>query len=66
MTESAGGQSLPPESLPEVLNKLRAKRADFDVQVHERVSLWDTWPFFLLLTGLMCGEWYLRRRWGLV
>lgn len=66
ITESAGGRSAPPESLPEVLEELRKKRADFDVQVQERVTLWDTWPFFLALVALMCCEWWLRRRWGLV
>jgi hypothetical protein len=66
ITESAGGKTAPPESLPEVLEELRQKRASFDVELQERVTLWDTWPFFLLLVGLMCTEWWLRRRWGLV
>ena len=28
--------------------------------------LWDRWPLFLLLVGLLAAEWGLRKRWGLV
>ncbi len=66
ITESAGGKTASPESLSQVLEDLRKKRSEFDLEIQERVTLWDTWPFFLLLVALMCCEWWLRRRWGLV
>jgi uncharacterized membrane protein len=32
---------------------------------YETVELWDSPGFFFLLIGLLSGEWFLRRRWGL-
>lgn len=29
------------------------------------IPLWDTLPALLLIAGVFCTEWYLRKRWGL-
>jgi hypothetical protein len=37
-----------------------------EVEAQEKITLWDTWPFFILFVGLISVEWYLRKKWGLV
>jgi hypothetical protein len=66
MTAAAGGKSLAPEELPTLVARLAAEPPMFDEEVVARVTYWDTWPFFLLFVALLCVEWYLRKRWGLV
>ncbi len=29
-------------------------------------ALWDKWPIMVLFIVLLCGEWALRKKWGLV
>jgi len=66
MTGPAGGASLAPEELPELLKRLAAKPPEIKKEVIAKVTYWDTWPFFLLFVGLLGGEWFLRKRWGMV
>jgi len=66
LTGDAGGQGLAPEELPALLKQLQSRTTEFEVEIHQQQSLWDTWPVFLMLVGLLSGEWYLRKRWGLV
>jgi uncharacterized membrane protein len=66
MTASAGGKSLAPEELPSLLADLAAEPPKLHEEVIARSTYWDTWPFFLLFVALLGGEWYLRKRWGLV
>jgi uncharacterized membrane protein len=61
-----GGQSLAPEQLPDLIDQLIEQSVELEVQQETKRSLWDKWPFFLLLVGLLGVEWYLRKRWGLV
>ncbi len=61
-----GGQSLAPEQLPELLERLGQTTEELEVRTETKRTLWDCWPFFLLLVGLLGVEWYLRKRWGLV
>ncbi|MCX6618884.1 MAG: glutamine amidotransferase, partial [Acidobacteria bacterium] len=61
-----GGQSLAPEQLPELIQRLAKRTQDLDVQQETKTTPWDKWPFFLALVGLLGAEWYLRKRWGLV
>jgi len=63
-TEGGGVRS--PEELPEILDDLRTKPSAYDTQEQWSATLWDKWPMFLLMAGLLCMEWYLRKRWGLV
>ncbi len=66
MTKEAGGQSLAPEELPDLLRKLREQPLDLEVETQVKHAPWDTWPFFLLFVAVVSCEWYLRKKWGLV
>jgi hypothetical protein len=61
-----GGQSLAPERLPELIQRLADETQHLEVQQETKKTFWDTWSFFLTLVGLLGLEWYLRKRWGLV
>ena len=61
-----GGQSLPPEELPGLVQRLAEKAEKLEEKTETKETIWDSWPFFLLLVGLLGTEWYLRKRWGLV
>jgi hypothetical protein len=61
-----GGQSLAPEQLPDLIKRLAEQTASLEIQQETKKTFWDTWPFFLMLVGLLSLEWYLRKRWGLV
>lgn len=60
------GRLLAPEELPSLLEELRAQSQELEVESETKSTLWDRWPTLLLLVGLLTGEWYLRKRWGLV
>jgi hypothetical protein len=66
MTKPAGGAALAAEELPDLLKRLAEKQPELKEQVIAKVTYWDTWPFFLAFVGLICTEWFLRKRWGLV
>lgn len=66
MTKPSGGVSLAPEELPELLRRILEKPPELEVETLEKLTPWDTWPFFLAFVGLICSEWYLRKKWGLV
>jgi len=66
ITGDAGGQGLAPEELPRLLEELKSRTAEFEEEIRKHRTLWDTWPVFLMLVGLLGSEWYLRKRWGLV
>jgi len=66
MTSPAGGQALAGEELPDLLRRLAAQPPQLKEEVVEKVTYWDTWPFFMLFVGILVLEWYLRKRWGLV
>jgi uncharacterized membrane protein len=65
-TAEAGGAGLAPEELPALLERLKAKSQEFEEQVVETITLWDSWPAMLAFVGLLSTEWFLRKRWGLV
>jgi uncharacterized membrane protein len=66
MTKPAGGAAMAAEELPDLLKRLANKPPELKEEVTAKVTYWDTWPFFLAVVGLLGGEWYLRKRWGLV
>jgi len=66
ITGEAGGQGLAPEELPDLLEQLKSRTQEFEEEIRQLQTLWDTWPMLLLLVGLLGSEWYLRKRWGLV
>ena len=66
MTKDVGGRSLAPEELSDLLDEMTEKPLELEVETQVKHTPWDTWPFFLLFVGLISGEWYLRKKWGLV
>jgi len=66
ITEQAGGQSLAPEELPDLLARIKRQPQELEVQTQIKQTPWDTWPFMLLFMSIICIEWFLRKRWGLV
>ena len=60
-----GGVRLP-EELPEIFAELAEEPAEYTTTEQWSASLWDSWPLLAVLAGCLCGEWYLRKRWGLV
>jgi uncharacterized membrane protein len=65
-TSQAGGQLLAPEELPALIERIRKQPPELETQTQEKQSPWDTWEFFLTFVSLLCTEWLLRKRWGLV
>ncbi len=66
LTAESGGAGLAPEDLPELLEQLKSRTKEYEEEISRKRSLWDTWPVFLSLVAILGGEWYLRKRWGLV
>ena len=61
-----GGESLAPEQLSQLIERLARQTETLEVQEETKSTFWDTWPYFLILVGLLGVEWYLRKRWGMV
>ncbi len=64
-TRDAGGRLLAPEELPRLLEEMADREPQQKQEIVSKFTPWDTWPFLLLLVGLMSSEWWLRRRWGM-
>ena len=64
-THDAGGRLLAPEELPRLLEELAQREPEQKQEIVSKFTPWDTWPFLLLVVGLMSTEWWLRRRWGM-
>ncbi len=69
LTEPAGGRALERHELSELLHQLQTLPEQIAV---ERETRWrlagsaaDAWIFFLVMVGLLIGEWALRKKWGL-
>ena len=66
VTAEAGGAGLAPEELPDLLERLKERADEFEEEIVETVTLWDSWPTLLTFVGLLSTEWFLRKRWGMV
>ncbi|MBI86098.1 MAG: hypothetical protein CMJ81_23115 [Planctomycetaceae bacterium] len=70
LTQETGGRALAPEELPAMLENLADNLGALDVKVHKTWQFPGSekvgWPFFLLVVTLLCSEWVLRKKWGLV
>lgn len=62
---TSGGVRLP-EDLPAIFAEIAARPPTIESTEEWSMSPWDTWPMFLLMAACLCGEWFLRKRWGLV
>jgi hypothetical protein len=61
-----GGESIAPEDLPRLIQRLAEDTENLEVQQETKKTFWDTWTFFVAVVALLTAEWYLRKRWGLV
>jgi uncharacterized membrane protein len=68
-TKEEGGRAVAPEELPQLIAEIAARPQEYD----ERQTKWrlgstagDAWLFFVLICGVLTGEWWLRKKWGLV
>ena len=66
LTAESGGEAVAPEQLPELLKKIKNEPRDREVATETKFTPWDSPLFFLIVVGLLCVEWYLRKRWGWV
>lgn len=70
MTADFDGRFILPEELPQVLEQIRQRPPDVEVEIQSKWQLGTTaagaWLLLLLLAGLLGGEWALRKKWGLV
>lgn len=66
VTAEAGGAGLAPEELPDLLDQLKNRTEEFEEEISRKRTLWDNWPVLLAVVALLSGEWYLRKRWGMV
>ncbi len=66
LANMTGGESPPPEQFTRCLEQIRSRPLKLDVSTQTKQPLWDTWPFLIAVAGLLCSEWALRKRWGLV
>ena len=61
-----GGESISPEGLSDLLERLKEFPKQLEVQVQTRAELYDNWWLMATMIGLFCVEWFLRKKWGLV
>lgn len=66
ITSAAGGEALSRGQLRELLERLRDKPPQFEVETQVKHTPWDRPEVFLLIVALMVAEWALRKKWGLV
>jgi hypothetical protein len=70
LTRDAGGKSLAPEQLPDLLRQIQKRPPKMEIDIQSKWQLADTekdaWLFFLCVVGLLSGEWFLRKKWRLV
>lgn len=66
LAEATPGGVRTPEELGDILAEIRDRPATFETLEQWSYTPWDKWPLFLLLAAFLCGEWFLRKRFGLV
>jgi uncharacterized membrane protein len=66
ISATTNGRSIAPEQLNSLLEELLKKTDEFIEKRETSKTLYDGWLILLLFVLLMCTEWFLRKRWGLV
>ena len=64
LAADTGGRYWRPDQMGELARSIPYSQAG--LTTHELAPLWNMPAVFLLLFALKCGEWLLRRRWGVV
>lgn len=69
-TKDAGGRMVSSEELPKLLQEIKERRHESEIEVQSKWQLGDTaldaWLFLIILVGVLTAEWALRKKWGLV
>lgn len=66
LAEATSGGVRLPEELPAIFEEIGARPPVYESQEQWSWTAWDKWPPLLLMAACLCGEWFLRKRWGLV
>ena len=66
LTAQSGGEAIPAEQLPALLKRIKDQPRDREVATETKSTPWDSPWFFLAVVGILCSEWFCRKRWGLV
>ena len=66
IARETGGQVVPPEKLAEHLRILRGKGFSQELEQITTVPLWDNGWLLAIYVGLLGGEWWLRKKRGMV
>ena len=66
LTACQGGDAVPPEQFSALLREIKNQPREREVETETKFTPWDSPVFFFLVVGLLCSEWYLRKRWGWV
>ncbi len=64
LATSTGGRYWQPGELPQLARSI--PYSESGITVRQLAELWNMPAGFLLILALRCGEWLLRRKWGLV
>lgn len=69
LTTEHGGAAYDPDQIAELVDVISKRRQRAETAIVEKFRLGDGplsgWIVFLLFAIPLCGEWYLRRRWGI-
>ena len=70
MTKEAGGRMIAPEELPALLEEIKERPPELEIEVQTKWEFadndFDAWLFLLCLAGVLGSEWALRKHWGMV
>jgi hypothetical protein len=70
MTQEFGGRVVAPEQVSSLLEDIRDRPPEMEIEVQTKWQLADTagdaWALLLLFVALLTAEWFLRKKWGLV
>jgi hypothetical protein len=70
LTKEFGGRVVAPEQVPALLEEIRDRPPEMEIEVQTKWQLADTardaWSLLLLFVAILTGEWFLRKKWGLV